>query len=126
MQFFNLLRAGLHVQGQHIFGSGQFLPLLGHYSQLVGQRLGSKLAKLAGANKPASGQPRPTLAESFPDIFDSLCSSPLLLLETGLFDESVLKPWFQPEAVMSGGKLIQWKRLVSVELLLRRLRELEF
>ena len=105
----------------------QFLPLVGHYSHLVGQKLAPKIAKLTGA-KPAPGQAKPSLGKAYPALTEHLGlgaeGGSLLLLETGLFNETALSPWFSTQAVLGDSALTQWKRLVTVELLLRRLREI--
>lgn len=112
-----------------IFNFWQFYPLVEHYAGLVRGKLAPRITSFFGARRSSafSGSP-PALGQRFENIFGGqgfgIEKNSLLLAESGLFDDALLKTWFDPSTVLGEGKIEQWRRLVSLELLLRRLREI--
>ncbi|MBV5310958.1 hypothetical protein [Chromatium okenii] len=102
-----------------------FTPLLTHYNNKIKSKLSSKMPSIRSAkNLQTSSQ---SLSDMFPDVIAHVSANNrlLLLLETGLFNAEKIKPWFEPSASLTNSQLTQWKRLVTLELLLRRLQEIK-
>ncbi len=98
----------------------QFLPLMSHYTDKIKSKLSVKFNRFYPSKTLQTSST--SLVDLFPDVMVHLNSKNSELLETEFFNAEKLKTWFAPNTVLSGAQLIQWKRLVTLELLLRRLQ----
>lgn len=99
------------------FNLWRFSPLLSHYG---GKVINKAAAKLGVARKPAAPTSRPddTALMRETGIAEWLQSP--LILQSGLFDEPALRNLLDKNSLMSGPRVEQWRRLMTLEALARK------
>lgn len=100
----------------------KFAPLANYYAKKVREKLTQRIGNHAKPTKQSPG-PLPSLRESNARLFaecglDEWLAEPLLM-ETGLFDANRLRTMLNPNRRISGTAIEQWRRLVTLEALLR-------
>jgi hypothetical protein len=100
----------------------RFAPVLAHYGGKVVSKVS---ARLAAGNSARVAEPAPALALR-PENAAIFCDTDMavwmrspLLQETGLFRPEPLRAMLNPDGTASGGQVEQWRRLATVEALLR-------
>lgn len=103
----------------------RFLPVLEHYG---GKVYGKIRTRLGGTPAMAGAPPlrlcdRPEVRAVFPDLARAPALPMPHLAATGLFDEAALAAFIDPSRALTGHRLDQWRRLITLECLLARLGE---
>lgn len=104
----------------NLLNLARFTPIVGHYAGKVVAKIKARLPR-----KPSQSLPLPPLHEKYAHLFDEPLFTTLrqpVILETGLFDEDKTRDFLNPARPLSGHKLEQWQRLVSLECSLRALK----
>ena len=104
----------------------KFVPLANYYANKAREKLLQRFGMHLPSNKAELTAP-PPLIESNAKLFadcpiEEWLKEPLLL-ETGLFNENCLRALMNPSRSIGGTTLQQWRRLVTLEALLRLLRD---
>ena len=104
----------------------KFTPLANYYAKKVCEKLFRRFTALQ-TPKRTNSRPSPSLRESKAQLFadcliDDWLEDPVLL-ETGFFNENRLRAIMDPRRSIGGRALEQWRRLLTLEALLRLLRE---
>lgn len=106
----------------------RFTPLIGHYGDKVlskvTAKLSSRLPKQSAEQSPLTQAKRPENTTLFKnsDMLDWMTAP--LLLDTGLFRPEPLLALLDPNSLSSGINHDQWRRLITLEALLRRITQL--
>lgn len=99
------------------FNLWRFSPLLTHYG---GKAINKVAAKLGMARKPATQTVRPDGTELLRKTGIAEWQQSPLILHSGLFDEQALRNLLDKNSLTSGSRVEQWRRLMTVEGLVRR------
>ena len=104
------------------FNFWRFMPLANYYAEKVWKKLAQRVGRQVVSTTPAS-QKAQSLRESNARLFaecgiDQWLTNPRLT-DTGLFDKNRLQAALDPDRSLGGTALEQWRRLVTLEALLR-------
>ena len=99
----------------------RFAPLLGHYGGKVVEKLKQRLPSRGQQTVPITQGERPEFAALFAHTEVATYLTQPRLLESGFFKEAELKAFLSPSRQLNSHRNLQWRRLVTLEFLLRRM-----
>lgn len=101
--------------------AARFLPALGWYARRARQKLAARGVRVAEPPAPSARSRQPLLCAD--PAIEAMLVDPALA-GTGLFDRDALARALAPDAPRSDGGYVLWRRLLTLELLVRRQQRL--
>jgi asparagine synthase (glutamine-hydrolysing) len=99
----------------------RFAPLLGHYGGKVVEKLMQRLPRRGPQTVAPTQGERPEFAALFAHTEIKAYLAQPRLLESGLFKETELKAFLSTSRQLNSHRNLQWRRLVTLEFMLRRM-----